>query len=428
MTKKSTSKKKANETDPTEKERIELLRQAVALQGEIDKENVLEQQFHGQMESLKQFWEMEKKLRDERRQKLRETEHRLQKTKDEHIVNLSEYKRTIKQVLFSNQNELSKSTFQSLLDYQSQSKEYQCEMRALFDEMTIAKRKIEQTVSSHQNSKNSLHHYCSEQMTAMREDASRTIARYAVYTGNQIKMTCTDFEVKLMKEIRQIEMQNEVEIKATIDKNRQGMEEMRHQSNAIINSNLDTITALTKELVILREQYRRDMTVLRELQVENEGIMTPLETHSNDLHQLSADLDAFYEQKRDLKVRRQQLRQAEEELNDIKWDHEVLFQQHGRLHQECKECKMCYQDALYSAQQKSNFMNLKLERKLSQVTMEGERSQAIVSQILLKADVNLNCLDKSIVTDIVAEKINKVKMLNEELSRIKDAHSAMANR
>ena len=429
MAKKAKTKKKAaKEVDPKEKERLDLLQRAVALQGEIDKENVLQTQFQEQLESLKQFWEMEKKLREERRLQLREKEHRLQKTKDDHVVNFGEYKRTIKELLFSNQDELSKNAIQSLLDYQTQSKEYQREMNGLFDELNIATRNIEQTLSSHQYLKNSLHHDCSEQITAVREDASRAIARLATHTGNQLKMTHADFEVKLKKEIHHLEMQNEVEIKATINKNRQDMQQMRQQSNATINSNLDTITALTKELVMLREQYRKDMTALRELQVENEGIMTPLETHSHDLQQLDADLDAFYKQKKDLQTRRQQLRQAEEELNDIKWEHEVLFQQHERLEQECKECQQSYQEALYSAQRKSNMQNLKLEKQLGQETAKGEQARAVVSQIMLRSNVDLESVDKSIVTDIIAEKTNRVKMLNDELTRIKNVHSAMVKR
>ena len=425
MPKKSKSKKKAKEIDPKEKERLDFLERAVALRGEAEKENALEMQFHAQTVSLKRFWEMEKKLREERRQQLREKEHRLQKTKDEHSVNLGEYKRTITQLLFSNQDELSLNAIQSLLDYQSQSKEYQREMNGLFDELGIATRSIEHTISSHQNLKNSLHRDCSEQITAVREDASRAIATLATYTGNQLKMMHADFEMKLKKEIHQLELQNEVEIKATIDKNRQNMQSMRQQSNATINGNLDTITAITKELVMLRNEYRKDASVLRELQDVNEGIMSPLETNSNDLQRLGLDLDAFYQHKRDLETRRRQLKQAEEELNDIKWEHEVLFQHNERLEQECTLVKKKYQDALYSAQQKSNMANLKLVRKLAGTKSEGEKNCAVLSQILIKADVDLDSVDPTIVADIVTEKNNKIKMLNDELSRIKDAHSTM---
>lgn len=428
MAKKSKSKKKAKEVDPEEKKRLDLLERAVALRGEAEKENALETQFQAQSESLKQFWDIEKKLKEERQQTLREKEHRLQQTKDEHIVHLGEYKRTIKQLLFSNQDELSRNAIQSLLDYQSQSKEFQREMNALVDELGIATRNMEQTVSWHQNLKNSLHHDCSDDITAVREEASRAIARLAAYTGNQLKVTHTEFEMKLKKEIQQLELQNEIEIKAAINKNRESMQNMRQQSNATINSNLDTITALTKELVMLREQHRKDMCVVRELQAENDGIMSPLDTNSNDLQRLGSDLDAFYKQKRDLETRRKQLKQAEEELNDIKWDHEVLFQQHERLEQECRECKKKYQDALYAAQQKSNMQNMKLERKLDHVKMAGEKSSAVLSQILIKADIDLDSVDQSIVTDVVTEKNNKVKMLNDELSRIKEAHSTMMKR
>lgn len=428
MAKKSKSKKKAKEVDPEEKERLDLLERAVALQGETGKENELETQFQAQSESLKQFWDIEKKLKEERQRTLREKEHRLQQTKDEHIVHLGEYKRTIKQLLFSNQDELSRNAIQSLLDYQTQSKEFQQEMNALVDELGIATRNMEQTVSWHQNLKNSLHHDCSDDITAAREEASRAIARLAAYTGNQLKMTHAEFEMKLKKEIQQLELQNEVEIKAAINKNRESMRKMRQQSNATINSNLDTITALTKELVMLREQHRKDVCVVRDLQAENEGIMNPLETNSDDLQRLGSDLDSFHKQKRDLETRRKQLKQAEEELNDIKWDHEVMFQQYERLEQKYRKCKKKYQDSLYAAQQKSNMQNMNLERKLGQLEMDGEKSSAVLSQILLKADVDLEALDQSIVTDVVTEKKNKVKVLNDELSGIKDAHSTMMKR
>ena len=425
MVKESKSKKKAKEVDPKETERLQLLDRAVALRGETEKEHALETQFHAESESLKKFWEIEKKLREERQQELREKEHRLQQVKDDHVVHLGKYKRTIKQLLSFNQDELTQNEIQSLLDYQSQSKECQREMNALVDEVRIATRNVEQTISKHQNENNSLHHECSESITAIREDASRAIARLATYTANQLKMTHAEFEVKLKKEIQQLELQNEVEIKVTIEKNRERMQHIRQQSNATINSNLDTITALTKELVMLREQHRKDVVVLRELQAENDGIMSPLETNSSDLQQLCSDLDAFCKQKRDLETRRKQLKQAEKELNDIKWDHEVLFQHHERLEQECRECKQTYQDALYSAQQKSNMQNMKLERKLDRVTMEGEKSSAVLSQILIKADIDLNSVDQSIVSDVVTEKKNKIKILNDELWRIKDAHVTM---
>jgi hypothetical protein len=428
MAKKSKVKKKAKEVDPKEKERLDLLERAVALRGERDREAMLEAQFKAQSESLKQFWEMEKKLREERRQQLREKEHRLQKTKDEHIGNLGEYKRKINQLLFSHQDELSQNAIQSLLDYQSQSREYQREMNGLLDELGIATQNMERTISWHQNLKNSLNHDYSEQVTAIREDASRVIARLATYTGNQLKTMHADFEMKLKIEIHQLELQNEVEIKATIDKNRQDMQEMRDRSNATIHENLDIITALTKELVMLREQYRKDATVLRELQAENEGIMNPLQTNSNDLQRLGLDLDAFYKQKRDLETRRKQLKQAEEELSDIKWEHEVLFQHHEKFEQECVECKKKYKDALYSAQQRSSMQNMKLERKLSHLTEEGEQSCAVLSQILIMAGVDLDSVDQSIVADVVTEKTNRVKMLNAELSRIRNAHATLKKR
>ena len=428
MAKKSKSKKKSKEVDPKEKERLELLERAVALRGDTEKEKALDTQYHAQSDSLKQFWDIEKKLRDERKHQLSEKEQYLQQIKNEHIVHLGEYKRTIKQLLVSNQDEQSQIAIQSLLGYQSQAKEYQREMKSLFDELSVATRAIEQTTSKHQNLKNSLHHEFSEEVTALRENASRVISRLAAHTSTQLKKEHEEFELKLGKEIQHLEMQNEIEIKDTIEKNAQQMQSMRRQSNAAINSNLDIITDLTKELVMLREQCRKDVSVLKELQSDNDGIMNPLETNSNDLIRLRSDLDVFYRQKKELETRRKQLKQAEKELNDIKWEHEVLFQHQERIEQQCRECKETYRDQLYSKQQKTNMANMKLERKLDLMTVEGEKNSAVLSQVLIQSNVDLASVDQAIVSDIVAEKNNKIKMLNDELSRIMDAHTIMMKR
>jgi hypothetical protein len=138
----------------------------------------------------------------------------------------------------------------------------------------------------------------------------------------------------------------------------------------------------------------------------------------------------FHKQKRDLDAQKEDLRRADEELKEIEWDHEVLFQKLQTLEVERDDRKKKTQQSIHSAQQSSNFQNLLLERKLRKTSVTGERDTAAIAEILRKASIELDKLDKSqvCITDVSNEKISQGVLLRQRLKRIQGAHKAMLDR
>ena len=133
---KSSKKKKGKkDVDPEEKLRQDLLQKALSLQGETEQEQSLEEQYSKQTELLKGHWELEKKTRDERRHALLEREQRLKGIKDKHAIELGQYKQTVKELLFANQDELSDRTTQSFAEYQSLLDQHQNKAGQLHNEL-----------------------------------------------------------------------------------------------------------------------------------------------------------------------------------------------------------------------------------------------------------------------------------------------------
>lgn len=208
------------------------------------------------------------------------------------------------------------------------------------------------------------------------------------------------------------------------------MHQLRNHYNATINSNLDTITELKKDVLVLKEQDRLDRKVLNELRSQNNRIIEPLKTNKKNIEQLESDLVIFNEQKQDLDAQKRKLHDAEEELKKIEWDHEVLFQKFQELEKDRDAWKQRFQKSIYSTQQKTNFENLMIERKLSRLSLVGEKNTAAIADILEKANIGLDELDKSnvCITDVVKKKNGQVELLEEKLKKIKTAHSTMRER
>ena len=423
---KSKSKKK-KEVDPSEKLRQDLLLRALSLQGESSQEHSLEAQFSKQSDLLKGYWDIEKKSREEINQTLDSKEHRLKGIKDNHIINLGQYKQTVKHLLFSNQDELSEKTTQSFMEHQSLSNRHQNEVGQLHNELHDITNRIKETTTSYDTYKMSMHQSCSDKATMLRDEASHKIATLATFSEKQFKRTRELAEKRLMDDTTELEQRNESTIREVMDKNAEEIQQMRTNYGIEMNENLDTITTLRKEVVLLREQDRLDRQVLNELRSQNDGIVVPLKSQTKKLDRLETDLDAFYKQKQDLDTQKQRLRRAGHELKEIEWDHEVLFQKLQALELDRDEWKKKAQNSISTAQQKANFDNLLLERKLKKREMTGDKSTAAMAEILQKAGIGLDTLDQSqvCITDVINEKNEQVTLLQQKLKAIKDAHASM---
>jgi len=428
--KKQGESKKKKDVDPEEQLRQDLLLMALSLRGEKEREDSLEGQFRMQSESMKGYWEIEKKARDERRHVLVSKEHRMEGIKDRHTIDLGVYKQTIKQLLFANQVEISDKTSELFINHQSLSDMHHNEDGRLYNDLHDISNRMADTTRSYERLKISMRGGCNDEVTALREEESRKIGNLASYYENQYKRTREDSEKRLISETKELDCRNEDAIKQVIDKNKQEIQRMRTSYGVTMTENLDKIATLRREVVLLREQDRHDRWVLSELRDRNDGIVVPLESKTVELHKLQSDVVDFHKQKRDLDAQKEDLRRANEELKEIEWDHEVLFQKLQALEVDRDERKKKAQQSIHSAQQSSNFQNLMLERKLRKISMTGERDTAAIAEILRKASIDLDTLDKSqvCITDVSIEKKSQGELLRQRLKHIQSAHTAMLER
>jgi hypothetical protein len=420
------SKKKLN-INPEETLRRDVLIQLSSLQEQKGKENALELQFKVQLEVLKGYWEIEKKAREDRRHVLLDKEHRLQGIKDKHIVNLGNYKQTIKELLLANQDDLAMKTTQLLMGYQSLMEQQNNEISQLQREMRDVSNGVNETTISHDKSSLVSRRLCDDEATLLRDEANRKIYKLASDSEEKIQRMRIESEQKLRDEMKELEKRNDAVIQEVMEKNRYEIHQLRTIRGTTMNNNLDRIVILRREMALLKEQDRLDRWVLTELQTQNENIARPLEMNTNLLHQLESDVEICAKQKQDLNALLPRLRKANEELKAIEWDHEVLLQNLTKLENDRDEWKKKAQQSILSAQRESNFQNLLLECKLTELSMTGEGNTAAVANVLQRANVDLKSLDRSqvCITDVVHDKNEQIELLRQRLKHIKLSHQTL---
>ena len=421
--------KRKKEVDPEEQLRQDLLLVALSLRGEKERETSLEGHFLSQTELLKGYWETDKKTRDERRRILNDRDHRFEGIKDKHTIDLGVYKQQIKQLLFANQDEISAKTSELFSNLQSLADGHHNEFGQLYNDVHDISNRMAETTRTYDTLKLSISGDCNDEMTALREEASRRVGTLAIYYEQKFKRTREDYEKRLTNETTELDSKNEHHIQLLKETNKREMQQLRTSNNTTMTKNLDRIATLRREAVLLREQDRHDRRILKQLHDRNKDIVVPLETNKSVLLRLQKDVVEFHMLKRDLDAEKEDLRLAQEELQEIEWDHEVLFQKLQALVKETVELKIRAHSTILEAQQTSNFQNLMLERKLKRSSNDGERDMAALVEDLQKAHIiDLDTLNPSpgvFITDISTEKMSEATALRQRLKQIKDAQKAL---
>jgi DNA repair exonuclease SbcCD ATPase subunit len=166
------------------------------------------------------------------------------------------------------------------------------------------------------------------------------------------------------------------------------------------------------------------------MQNQNSNIVVPLESKQKSLQQLNYDLDSYQVQKQDLDTQKQKLRHAEAELKEIEWNHEVLFQKLEALQKDHHTQKKRFHQAIYSAQQQSNFTNMLLEERIRKLSKKGDKSTAAIIEILQRANIDIDAIENSKVqlSDVIKDKNNTLQALQEELKSITAAKLNMVKK
>lgn len=164
---------------------------------------------------------------------------------------------------------------------------------------------------------------------------------------------------------------------------------------------------------------------MNEIMAENKRLTEPLQKAREEVEELRKQLANYEKDKASLASAKARLKVQEEELRSLHWEHEVLQQRFSQTQSERDELYGKFVKAIHEVQQKSNFKNLLLEKKLAALADTLEKKEAQLNEVLSASNLDPTAL--TVVTrkleDVLDSKNSAIKDLQYELARVCKAHN-----
>ncbi|XP_063802001.1 dynein regulatory complex subunit 4 [Pseudophryne corroboree] len=264
-----------------------------------------------------------------------------------------------------------------------------------------------------------------EEVTRLRNDFERQVKEIETKYEKKMRVLRDELELRRKTEIHEIEERKNGQINTLMKNHEKAFSDIKNYYNDITLNNLALINSLKEQMEEMRKKEDRLEKEMADLQLQNRRLTEPLQKAREDVSELQKQLANYEKDKVSLASTKARLKMTEKELNDLKWEHEVLEQRFQKVQDERDELYKKFTAAIQEVQQKSGFKNLLLEKKLRALAEHLEKKEAQLNEVLAASNLDPTAL--SAVTrkleDVLDSKNNAIKDLQYELARVCKSHN-----
>jgi len=418
-------------TEVEEADRKAKAKRAFAYFKEAQKEERDFNEYQQQREKLNYFWIVEKKCLEDKKAELRNKERELQDLEEKHAVEVKIYKQRVKHLLYEHQDEVTqqKTQGEELLS-QTQTAHRLDEAELKGDRRALRLQKQEDELS-HDAFLNSLKATHDRAVHDLRKEFARKGTEVQKQYETKTKTVREALEEERKKDCGAIERQKNVHIEQLMASHEKAFAEIKKYYNDITHNNLDLIKSLKEEVADVRRKEIQDEKAMEAVARENRRMSEPFKKAKQDVATLTKELEAYDGEKTLLRSAKARLLVAENRLNSLKWEDEVLRQKHAEVASQRDVLKDKHRELVSEVKQKANFKHLLLEKKLDAVAEQLEARDAQLDDALSRANVDVSRLSKEAAAqrarakDIIGRKDSELASLRDDTQRVTEAHQAL---
>ncbi|KAM4722416.1 dynein regulatory complex subunit 4 [Rhinophrynus dorsalis] len=397
----------------------------VRLREELDREREERNYFQLERDKIHTFWEITRRQLDEKKSELRNKDREMEEAEERHQVEIKVYKQKVKHLLYEHQNNISELKAEGSVSMKLAQKEHHTQEGLLRKDMRGLRIEIkEQELASEMVVKN-LKMKQDEEITHLTNDFERQVREIEAKYERKMRLLRDELELRRKTEIHEIEERKNGQINTLMKNHEKAFSDIKNYYNDITLNNLALINSLKEQMEEMRKKEDRLEKEMADLQLQNRRLTEPLQKARDDVAELQKQLANYEKDKMALTSTKARLKATEKDLNDLKWEHEVLEQRFQKVQGERDELYRKFTAAIQEVQQKSGFKNLLLERKLLALGETLEKKEAQLNEVLAASNLDPTAL--SVVThkleDVLDSKNNAIKDLQYELGRVCKAHN-----
>lgn len=225
-------------------------------------------------------------------------------------------------------------------------------------------------------------------------------------------------------EITEVEERKNTQIANLIKNHEVAFAEMKTYYNDITLNNLSLIKSMKDQMDEMRSNEERMKKQVRELTIENKKYSTDIKSYEESLANYTRQLENYGKDKQSLISTKRRLVIATKELENLKWENEVLEVRFEKCQSERNELHSRFVSAILELQQKTGLKNILLEKKLEKLSDLLEQREAQISEVLTAAQLDpmavINANKK--LENLLNRKNSAIQDLQYELAKVCKAH------
>lgn len=380
--------------------------------------------FHEEKEKLNYLWIIEKKDLEDRKADMRSREREREDLAEAHLVEIKLYKQRIKHLLFEHQSESTDAKTDGQVSLKMSQEVARDSELGLKEDRRALQSVLKEMETAHEDFLKALKMDHDRAITELRlefERESRELQSTFEERTNRTRETLTrDREGA----VRGVERRKTKHIGALIVAHEKAFADIKQYYNEITHSNLDLIKILKDEVEHLKHKEAGDERVMHTIAQENKKMSEPMRRKLEEVARLREEKEAYRTEVGVLHEVKVSALVAQDKLENLRWELEILEQRHGRICAERDELYERFQSAMQDVQQKAGFRTLLLERRLAGAAEEVERASVTLAEVLGGANLDPRALGRleTQLSDVVAAKDAAAAELRSELGRVAAAH------
>lgn len=411
---------------PTEEMSKEQLEEHIQrLREELEREREERNYFQLERDKVNTFWEITKRQLEEKKAELRNKDREMEDAEERHQIEIKVYKQKVKHLLYEHQNNISELKAEgSVALKQAQDGHNGSEMELRKDKRAL-KVELKEQELAHEDVIKNLKKKNDENMTSLRNNFERQAKEIETKYEKKMRALRDELDLRRKTEIHEIEERKNGQINTLMKNHEKAFSDIKNYYNDITLNNLALINTLKDQVEEMKKKEERMEKRMTEVMAENKKLVEPLQKAREEVDDLRRQLSNYEKDKEMLRMTKARLKLMSEDFKSLKWEHEVLEQRFQKTQDERDELYRKFIKAIHEVQQKSNFKNLLLEKKLAALADTLEKKEAQLNEVLSASNLDPTAL--TVVTrkleDVLDSKNSAIKDLQYELARVCKAHN-----
>lgn len=374
--------------DTTKMNREQLEIYAHKILEEMEREREERNFFQLERDKLRTFWEITRHQLDEARAIIRNKEREKEELTENHEAELKLYKQKVKHLMYEHQTNLSETKAEHLVALKLAQDDHVVQENEFIKDKTELKKIQKEQELAYINEIRALKLHNSEEMNnVMKKFESEAVELEQKY---EQKLT-SQYESLILKhrlEITEVEERKNAQIADLIKNHENAFTEMKNYYNDITLNNLSLIKSMKEQMEVMRNNEERMKKQVRELTAENKKYVVDLKTLQESVVELNRQLANYEKDKQYLVNTKRKLSVVMKDLENLKWENEVLELRFEKCQSERDELHSRFVSAIFELQQKTGLKNVLLEKKLEKLSDLLEQREAQISEVLAAAQLD----------------------------------------